>query len=163
MDLAKLDLHLLQSSACIDKGEPLPSEVTKMANLTMQYRPHQAGEARNANGRASDLGAFEFGSLSVARTSPPGPKENKGDREGQPLTTSAAGQDDSSRRQAVTQADNRPMIDVFRDSGFQIREKPDGGYLEVELSVVPGEKFLVRSEMRDQIATTASLRGPSAA
>src|SRR5713101_374183 len=59
---------------------------------------------------------------------------------------------------AVTQADNRPMIDVFRDSGFQIREKPDGAFLEVELSVVPGEASVARSDMRDRIATMASLR-----
>jgi acetyl coenzyme A synthetase (ADP forming)-like protein len=59
---------------------------------------------------------------------------------------------------AITQADNRPMIEVFHESGLQVREKPDGGFLEVELSVVPGEKFLAKSEMRDRIATTASLR-----
>ncbi len=59
---------------------------------------------------------------------------------------------------AITQADNRPMIDVFRDSGFQIREKPDGGFIEVELSVTPGEALVNQSDMRDRIATAASLR-----
>jgi hypothetical protein len=73
----------------------------------MQYRPHQAGEARKLNGRASDLGAFEFGSTSVARTSSPVPKENKGGREGQPPTTDVSGQDDSRRQQAAAQADKK--------------------------------------------------------
>jgi acetyl coenzyme A synthetase (ADP forming)-like protein len=59
---------------------------------------------------------------------------------------------------AVTHADNRAMIDVFHESGFQIREKQEGGFVEVELSVVPGEAFVTRSEMRDRIATAASLR-----
>jgi acetyl coenzyme A synthetase (ADP forming)-like protein len=59
---------------------------------------------------------------------------------------------------AVTQADNRLMIDVFRDSGFQSRERLEGGYLEVELSVVPNETSVAQSEMRDRVATTASLR-----
>jgi hypothetical protein len=62
VNLAKLELHLASTSPCIDKGKPLPSEVTKAHRPTRQYRPHQAGEARKTNGPASDLGAFEFGS-----------------------------------------------------------------------------------------------------
>jgi acetyl coenzyme A synthetase (ADP forming)-like protein len=59
---------------------------------------------------------------------------------------------------AVTHADNHLMIDVFRGSGFQIKEALDGGQLEVELSVSPTEAFVERSETRDRIATTASMR-----
>lgn len=58
---------------------------------------------------------------------------------------------------AVTQADNQPMADVFRDSGFEIHERLDGGYLEIDLSVVPCAASVERSEMRDRIATAASL------
>lgn len=59
---------------------------------------------------------------------------------------------------AVTHADNRPMIEVFENSGFEIKQKQKGGYVEVELSVVPGEAFIARSEMRDRVATSASMR-----
>jgi hypothetical protein len=68
VNLAKLDLRLGRTSPCIDKGGPLPGEVTKAHGPTRQYRPHQAGEARKTNGPASDLGAFESGS-SPAKTS----------------------------------------------------------------------------------------------
>jgi acetyl coenzyme A synthetase (ADP forming)-like protein len=59
---------------------------------------------------------------------------------------------------AVTHADNRSMIEVFENSGFEIKERQKGGTVEVELSVIPGEVFITRSEMRDRIATSASLR-----
>ena len=42
---------------------------------------------------------------------------------------------------AVTHADNRPMIEVFENSGFEIKEQQKGGTVEVELSVIPGEAF----------------------
>lgn len=59
---------------------------------------------------------------------------------------------------AVTHADNRPMLDVFRDSGFEVRENLESGYIEVALSVAPSEASLARSELRDRVATAASLR-----
>jgi acetyl coenzyme A synthetase (ADP forming)-like protein len=59
---------------------------------------------------------------------------------------------------AVTHAENRAMRDVFRESGFTIEEHPDGSSIEVDLSVVPSEASVARSEMRDRVATTASLR-----
>jgi acetyl coenzyme A synthetase (ADP forming)-like protein len=59
---------------------------------------------------------------------------------------------------AVTHADNQGMIEVFRESGFQLSEKLEGGYLEVDLSVAPSETSVSRSEVRDRVATTASLR-----
>ena len=59
---------------------------------------------------------------------------------------------------AVTHADNRPMIEVFQNSGFAIKEKQESGTVEVELSVIPGEEFLAKSEMRDRVATSASMR-----
>ena len=59
---------------------------------------------------------------------------------------------------AVTHADNRAMREVFRESGYEVRETVEGGDMEVELSVIPTETSVARSEVRDRIATTASLR-----
>ncbi len=59
---------------------------------------------------------------------------------------------------AITHADNKPMRDIFRESGFPFREMLEGGDIEIDLSVVPTETSLARSEMRDRVATTASLR-----
>src|SRR5262249_23657798 len=59
---------------------------------------------------------------------------------------------------AVTHADNRAMRDVFRESGFEVSEKLEHGEIEVDLSVVPNETSVARLEMRDRVATTASMR-----
>ncbi len=59
---------------------------------------------------------------------------------------------------AVTHADNQAMRDVFRESGFVVEEKLEGGDIEVDLSVIPNETSVARLEMRDRVATTASLR-----
>jgi acetyl coenzyme A synthetase (ADP forming)-like protein len=64
---------------------------------------------------------------------------------------------DVTRFWAVTHADNRAMLDVFRESGFDVREQPDGGEIEVDLSVVPSAASVSRLETRDRVATTASL------
>ncbi|MFO0796583.1 MAG: GNAT family N-acetyltransferase [Gemmataceae bacterium] len=59
---------------------------------------------------------------------------------------------------AVTSGDNRPMLDVFRASGFEVRERPGRGEVEVELGVVPTAASVGRLEARDRVATVASLR-----
>jgi len=59
---------------------------------------------------------------------------------------------------AVTMAENKPMLDVFRNSGFDLRTRASDGYVEIDLSVIPSEASVGRAEMRDRIATTASLR-----
>jgi acetyl coenzyme A synthetase (ADP forming)-like protein len=59
---------------------------------------------------------------------------------------------------AVTHADNLAVREVFRESGFEVRERLAGGDIEVELSLVPTEASVHRSEMRDRLATVASLR-----
>lgn len=59
---------------------------------------------------------------------------------------------------AITLAHNKRMIDLLRHSGFQVKEKADGAYVEIDLSVAPTEASVVRSEMRDRIFTAASLR-----
>ena len=62
------------------------------------------------------------------------------------------------RFRAVTQIENRAMIEVFRQSGFPVYERLDRGYLEVDFSVLPTEASVHSSEMRDRVFTAASLR-----
>lgn len=59
---------------------------------------------------------------------------------------------------ALTSTENRQMMEVFRNSGFQLHEKQDGGYAEIALSVEPTETSVMLSETRDRVVTTASLR-----
>ena len=59
---------------------------------------------------------------------------------------------------AVTMAENKSMLDVFRNSGFELHTKANDGYVEIDLSVIPTEASVTRAEMRDRICTTASLR-----
>lgn len=59
---------------------------------------------------------------------------------------------------AVTHADNQAMIDVFHESGLQMEEQLDRGCVEVDLAVMPSKESVSRSEIRDRVATTASLR-----
>jgi acetyl coenzyme A synthetase (ADP forming)-like protein len=58
---------------------------------------------------------------------------------------------------AVTHADNRAMLDVFRDSGYPVAERAEGGEVEVDLTVAPTEASVARVETRDRVATVASL------
>jgi acetyl coenzyme A synthetase (ADP forming)-like protein len=71
---------------------------------------------------------------------------------------SAAGKRGVRRFVATTLAENGPMLDVFRDSGFHIRSKSDGGCIEVELSIADGTGSAGAEERRHQTATAASLR-----
>ena len=59
---------------------------------------------------------------------------------------------------AVTHSDNRPMIETFRQSGFQVKTRWDGSDIEIDLSVMPSANSTARSEMRDRVSTIASLR-----
>ncbi|HSU88487.1 MAG TPA: GNAT family N-acetyltransferase, partial [Terriglobia bacterium] len=59
---------------------------------------------------------------------------------------------------AITQSDNRGMIDVFRHSGFPVAERFDRGYLELDFSVLPTESSVALSETRDRVFTSASLQ-----
>jgi acetyl coenzyme A synthetase (ADP forming)-like protein len=59
---------------------------------------------------------------------------------------------------AVTEADNRGMMEVFRKSGFPLKETFDGSYVEVDFAVVPTESSVQISEVRDRVFTAASLR-----
>lgn len=59
---------------------------------------------------------------------------------------------------AITSPGNQPMLEVFRTSGFELKERFKDGVVEIDLSVIPREESVARSEMRDRLATTASLR-----
>jgi len=58
---------------------------------------------------------------------------------------------------AVTMLENKAMLDVFRESGFECRTKADDGCIEIDLSVIPSEASVARAELRDRVSTTASL------
>jgi acetyl coenzyme A synthetase (ADP forming)-like protein len=58
---------------------------------------------------------------------------------------------------AVTMAENRAILDVFRDSGFEYVSRYDSGYVEIDLSVVPSAMSVARAELRDRVVTTASI------
>jgi acetate---CoA ligase (ADP-forming) len=59
---------------------------------------------------------------------------------------------------AVTHVNNVAMREVFRESGFSAHEAYEGEDMEVELSLVPTEITVTRAELRERLATTASLR-----
>jgi len=58
---------------------------------------------------------------------------------------------------AVTRAENKPMLDVFRASGFESRSRRNDGYVEIDLSVLANETSVAQADWRDRVATTASL------
>lgn len=62
------------------------------------------------------------------------------------------------RFQASTLTDNTPMLEVFRDSGFEIRSKSSGGSVDLQLSLTPSAEGVHAAEDRDRAATAASLR-----
>jgi len=59
--------------------------------------------------------------------------------------------------QASALADNGPMLEVFRDSGFAIRSRTTAGVVELQLSLVPSSEGVRTAEARDRLATAASL------
>ncbi|HEU4685852.1 MAG TPA: GNAT family N-acetyltransferase [Nitrospira sp.] len=59
---------------------------------------------------------------------------------------------------AVTRAENRAMREVFKESGFTTREAYESGDIEVELSLTPTDTTVRRAELRERLATIASLR-----
>lgn len=59
---------------------------------------------------------------------------------------------------AVTHAENLAMREVFRESGFTAHEVYESGDIEVELSLIPTMTTVMRAELRERLATIASLR-----
>lgn len=59
---------------------------------------------------------------------------------------------------AITNPNNQAMLETFRTSGFEIKEQYKDGMVQVDLSVMPREKSVAISEMRDRLSTAASIR-----
>jgi acetyl coenzyme A synthetase (ADP forming)-like protein len=62
------------------------------------------------------------------------------------------------RFDASTLADNYAMIEVFRDSGFEVRSKSAHGVAEVTLTLTASAEGVTSAETRRRRATAASLR-----
>jgi acetyl coenzyme A synthetase (ADP forming)-like protein len=63
------------------------------------------------------------------------------------------------RFEATTLAHNARMLEVFRDSGFEIRsQSSEGGCIDVQLSLSASAAGAAREEERHRLATVASLR-----
>jgi acetyl coenzyme A synthetase (ADP forming)-like protein len=62
------------------------------------------------------------------------------------------------RFDATTLADNSAMLEVFRDSGFEVRSKSATGVVDITLSLTPSTAGVVSAETRRRQATAASLR-----
>lgn len=59
---------------------------------------------------------------------------------------------------AITHVQNTRMIEIFRSSGFQLKQKLEEGSVEVEFSVLPTKESAAHSEMLDRVFTAASIR-----
>ncbi len=58
---------------------------------------------------------------------------------------------------AVTSFENQAMLGVFRGLGFPCESTSAAGYVEIDLSVAPTQSSVALAELRDRIATAASL------
>lgn len=59
---------------------------------------------------------------------------------------------------APTEAANRQMRELFKTSGFTISEDRDGSYVDVSFSIEPSRESVQQFELRERVATIASLR-----
>lgn len=59
---------------------------------------------------------------------------------------------------AMTSVDNHSMLEVFRDSGFEVRSRSAQGVVDVRLDLAPSEDGITAMEERHRLATLASLR-----
>jgi len=62
------------------------------------------------------------------------------------------------RFQAIAEKENHRMIEVFRRSGFPIRERMEAGMVEIDFDVTRTESSILLSEMRDRLSAAASIR-----
>ncbi len=60
--------------------------------------------------------------------------------------------------QAMTSVDNDAMIEVFRDSGFELRSRSAQGVVDVRLDLAPSTDGVAAMEERHRLATLASMR-----
>lgn len=61
------------------------------------------------------------------------------------------------RLRAIMTIENQAAIEVFRDSGFDYRLHHDGDFVAIDLSLAPSAASVERAELRDRVATTASI------
>lgn len=61
------------------------------------------------------------------------------------------------RLTATTLPENRQMIKVFRDSGYQVERELDHGEIRISFEIEPTEETVRRAEIRDKESTKASL------
>ena len=61
------------------------------------------------------------------------------------------------RFEALTLPENAAMLDVFHESGFEIRSKSDYGAITVHLSLSPTRETVAALDRRNALATVASL------
>ena len=59
---------------------------------------------------------------------------------------------------ATALAENRQMLEVFRDSGFEIRSKASGSAVDVEFTLTASAAGVATEKKRHHIATSASIR-----
>ena len=57
-----------------------------------------------------------------------------------------------------TEAGNAQVRELFRTSGFPVKEDQDGGYVDFSFSIVPSRESVTEAERRERIATIASLQ-----
>jgi acetyl coenzyme A synthetase (ADP forming)-like protein len=69
-----------------------------------------------------------------------------------------ASHDGITRFVAETQADNHPMLEVFRQSGFRMESSRSQSTVSLVFAIEPTRESVNRSELRDRAATVASLR-----
>lgn len=62
------------------------------------------------------------------------------------------------RLSAIVLADNDRMLHVFRDCGYEMVRRHEHGEVQIAFDIVPSEKSNQRAELRDKVATQASLR-----
>jgi len=62
------------------------------------------------------------------------------------------------RFDAMTLPENSAMLEVFHESGFEIRSKSDSGAINVQLSLSPTSATVASAERREALATAASLK-----
>lgn len=62
------------------------------------------------------------------------------------------------RFEATTLPENAAMLEVFFESGFEIRSKTEAGTIAVQLSLSPTNETVASAERRMALATAASLR-----
>lgn len=61
------------------------------------------------------------------------------------------------RFHAFTLAENKQMLDVFKASGFKVESHAESGEVEVSFEIEPNPEMIAKFELRERVATVASL------